>query len=130
MRRHLFHSVIAAAFVLGVGACAPGMGAGGGAVPPASREVLFQIRNNNWSDVTVYLVNGGTRTRLGMVTSMDEALFRVPGGLVSTTANVRLLLDPIGSSRGFVTEPILVQPGQTVEMNVENHLPLTSWAVW
>ncbi|HEX6940279.1 MAG TPA: hypothetical protein VF158_12770 [Longimicrobiales bacterium] len=130
MRRFLIHTWVTAVFVLGVGGCAPALGGGDGAVPPGAREVLFQVRNNNWSDVTVYLLNGGTRLRLGMVTSMSEELFRVPGGLVSTTADVRLLLDPLGSAQGFVTEPILVQPGQTVQMNVENHLPLTNWAVW
>ncbi len=129
MRHHLLRPVLTAALVLGPGACAPGLG-GGSAAPTPTSEVLFQVNNHNWSDVTVYLMSGGARTRLGMVTSMNQRIFKVPGGLLTTTADIRLLLDPIGSTRGYLTEPIMVSPGQTVEMNVENNLRLTSWAVW
>ncbi len=130
MQRHLLHSVLVGLLFMGLGACAsmpnrdPAYGAYG------ADEVILQVKNFNWSDVTVYMLRGGVRTRLGMVTSMGEALFRLPGAMFASSPNVRLILDPIGSPLAFTTDPIYAQPGQFVQMNVENYLPLTNWAVW
>lgn len=130
MRRLLLHSALAAAVIAGLGSCAPLPNPDVAPRDYGTEEILFQVKNFNWSDVTVYLLRGGVRTRLGVVNSMGEASFRLPAGLMGSSSDVRLLLDPIGSSVAYMTDPIFVQPGQTVEMSVENHLPLTSWAVW
>jgi len=130
MQRHLLHRFALGLLLAGFGACASSPSRDVAAVRYGAEEVVVRIKNFNWSDVTVYLLNGTVRTRLGMVTSMGEAMFRLPAGLLASSTNVRLILDPIGSTVTFTTEPIFVQPGQTVEMNVENYLPLTNWAVW
>lgn len=130
MQRHLLHRFALGLLLAGFGACASSPSQDVAAVRYGAEEVVVRVKNFNWSDVTVYLLNGTVRTRLGMVTSMGEAMFRLPAGLLASSSNVRLILDPIGSTVTFTTEPIFVQPGQTVEMNVENYLPLTNWAVW
>jgi hypothetical protein len=91
-------------------------------------RTFIRVMNNNWSDMTIYLVRGGMQRRLGTVTSQTSHTFVVPTYLTSTANDVRLLADPIGSSRGFASPAIMLNPGQTAEWQLENSLALSS--VW
>ncbi|HEX7049949.1 MAG TPA: hypothetical protein VF188_07015 [Longimicrobiales bacterium] len=102
-----------------------------GSAPPATeREIRIRVTNNNWTDATVYLVRNGARTRLGTVTSMNRVLLSVPPAIFSGGSSIRLLIDLIGSSASFLTESILVAPGQVIDFTVENNLHLSNYAVW
>ena len=105
--------------------CAP---AGSSAAAPSSIDapIVVEVGNRNWSDVVVYAVRSGMRWRLGTVASMSEMTFRVPESAGLTTGSMRLMVDPIGSSNGFATEPISVMPGQRVRFNVEASLQLSN----
>lgn len=147
---HALKSLVAAvAVTLTLGACATGAapsrfapmassadaGAVGAAArgqpaPAPSRATTVRVENFNWNDVTVFVVQNGVRTRLGTVTSMSTGSFRLPSQVLASTGSVRLLADPIGSSRGYMTEPILVRAGSQVAFNVQNSLTLSSVAVW
>mgnify|MGYP001187639441 FL=1 len=125
------NTVLAVLVLLTLGACAPVAGGESGfPAPAASEDVHIRIQNNNWADVAVYVIRHGMRSRIGTVSSMSQEVFAVPRGLVPPGADVQLLVDPIGSRITYTTEPILVSPGQTIDMNVENNLRLTNWAVW
>lgn len=122
----------AAALVVAVAACGARQGGADravGAQPAPANAVTVNVENHNWSDIVVYAVRGGTRYRLGAVTSMQSAEFMVPRALLGGSADLQLMLDPIGSRHTFVTEQILVTPGDRVLFSVENYLPLSSWAV-
>lgn len=86
---------------------------------------MVDVGNRNWADVVVYAVRAGTRWRLGMVTSMSERTFRVPEGSGVATGTIQFLVDPIGSGRGFQTDPVSVFPGQRLRFSVEPRLPLS-----
>jgi hypothetical protein len=120
----------AVAVALSTVACAtggPGR-AGGGLRGEESAQV--EVKNNNWANIAVYLVRSGMRTRLGMVTSMKTEIFRIPRALLGGTEDVRLVADPIGSSEVYTTPAVQVWPGQTVALTLENHLAISSVAVW
>lgn len=130
-------AVLAVAGVLG--ACAPAARthAGGdlgflegGQATERKGPTTVSVTNNNWANVNVYLLRGGTRYRLGMVTSMSTSVFRVPGTAVLSQGDVRLMVDPIGSSQGYVTPSLVVSPGDNVEFTIQNHLPVSSVSVW
>lgn len=127
--------VVAAALVMGLGGggCARATGAGASedalAASP-SDPVRVRVENHNWLDVDVYAVREGTKYRLGTVTSMTAHVFQLPAGLFTQSGDFRLLVDPIGSSEVFVTEPLLVGPGQQVDWSVENHLALSSYRIF
>jgi hypothetical protein len=107
--------------------------AGGSATGSSSRltaEPTIRVQNQNWSDVVVYAVRSGRRHRLGMVTSMSSARFRLPRGLAMGTGELQLVADAIGSSRGFTSGPIHVSNGQEIALNVQNHLPMSTVSVW
>lgn len=91
-------------------------------------EVLVQ--NHNWADMNVYLERDGMRTRLGTVTTASTRVFVVPRGLSSRSGSFRLLADPIGGSATYLTAPLLIAPGQNVEFTIENHVNISSVAVW
>jgi hypothetical protein len=130
----------AVAASLTLGACASGGSAGLGSMslvdgPQAGRQSVSQqqaapamvrVTNYNWQDVVVYAVAGAQRVRLGQVTSMNSANFRVPTHMILGPEPMRLVVDPIGSSEGWQTEAIPVHNGDQVQFNVQNSLPLSS----
>jgi hypothetical protein len=87
------------------------------------------VENYNWMDVVVYAVQGNTRMRLGEVTSMTGADFRLPSRFLAGADNIRLLVDPIGSTEGYETDGILVHDGERVSFNVQNALQFSSLSV-
>jgi hypothetical protein len=90
---------------------------------------VVEVTNHNCLDINVYAVRSGTRMRLGTVRSMARSTFRVPESALSMGGRIRLMADPIGSPRGLLTEPILVQRGDRIEWQVENSLPLSHYSV-
>lgn len=119
-----------------LGACAPSTGrslTSDGPTPgPAPRRVntTVAVENNNWSAMTVYVLRGSSRVRLGMVTSMSSAVFKIPASLLNTGADVRLVADPIGSSQVFVSPNVQVREGERIELSLQNHLAVSSVSVW
>lgn len=118
------------------GACAPATGVGSGSYAP---EELFpgrkappvvRVTNNNWSTMTVYAVQGTSRFRLGMVTSMSTAVLRIPASILASASGLRLLADPIGGSETFQTPAIHVSPGDEVQLDLQNHLPISSYSIF
>ena len=88
-----------------------------------------KVANYNWLDVNVYAVQGGTRVRLGSVTSMSSGTFQLPARFLQQSAPVRLLVDPIGSTEGYMTNGIMVQGGQQISFSVQNALQFSSISV-
>jgi hypothetical protein len=128
MRRNPIFAV-ALALGLSTAACAPTTTAGAGFVQPG-RQTSVEVTNHNWQQVVVYLEAGGMRHRLGTVNTGRTESFHLPASAHVGAGSVRLIADPIGSAQVYTTEPIPVRRGQAVEFTVENHLPISSYAVW
>ncbi|MEX2570841.1 MAG: hypothetical protein WD737_06010 [Gemmatimonadota bacterium] len=107
-----------------------GMATADGPQPPAEAKTTIEVSNHNWSDMVVYAVRHGTRMRLGMVTSMNSKRFPVPRHLNTGAGSVELHAEAIGSAEAFRTGPINVNPGQRVELKLENQLSISNWSVW
>ena len=84
----------------------------------ARAETAVQVRNNNFFDVTVYLLDGGARVRLGTVTGLSSRTLMVAPHLVRGPRELRFLIDPIGGGRSWTSEPILITPGDIVQLTV------------
>lgn len=89
-------------------------------VPP--EPAVLEVRNYNWSDLHVYVLAAGQRFSLGLVTSQQTRVFEIPDGAFATDRNLVFFVDPVGSRRGFATEPIPVRPGDRVAWTVHNNL--------
>lgn len=121
---------LATALVLSVSGCAAN-GAGGTADPLMDIDrTTVEVTNNNWSDVRVFIVHGGSRIRLGTVSAMGRQVFQLPRTMSYATGNVRLVADPIGSRNAHFTAPITLSSGQRISFRVENHLAISTVSVF
>jgi hypothetical protein len=124
---------IAAAVVAAVGSTGCASGAGGMFLDdePATREhTTLTVDNNNWAQVTIYVVRSGMRTRLGQVGAMKSETFRLHPTLVSGTGEMHIVARPLASRHAFTSQRVIVSPGQRIELRLENNLNLSSFSVW
>ncbi len=98
----------------------------GGTLPSravADRQTAVTIRNNNWSDVTVYLVQegGGIPVRLRRVGSFTTE--RIPlRARIRSYGQLQFLIRPFASSTTFTTHSVDLTPGDLLHLTVENYL--------
>jgi|SwirhirootsSR2_FD_contig_41_5060889_length_534_multi_16_in_0_out_0_1 hypothetical protein len=119
----------ALAAVTTLSACAPTTTTSGLAnAKPTGSELV--VENNNWQDMALYVLRAGSRWRVGSVPSFTKARFVLSETLIGGTGEIQLMADPIGSSARFVSEPMIVQPGQQVRFRLENNLAVSSYSVW
>ena len=92
------------------------------------RFIDVQIDNHNWSDVVIYVVHGGMRTRLGTAGTAKSTELRFPASYVFAD-RVSLLAAPIGSPARFQSERFKAYPGQRVILTIESTLSRSSLMV-
>lgn len=117
--------MLAAAAALALGACAPAARNAADNSPAQSRAMLV-VDNENYRDVTVYLVGGSTRTRLGSVTSMTTQEFRIPQTLALGVSDLRVEAVPFGTGETFRSHYFRVDgPGQ-ISLKVGQQMQLST----
>jgi hypothetical protein len=81
-------------------------------------DVVLSIDNRNWSDVTVWVVHDGTRSRLGRVSSAAKSVLRIPTHFIGQNGAIRLVAEPQFSRSSadipVSTEPLVVKTGARV----------------
>ena len=117
---HRFHPHVVAAFaaafaLASLGACASTPEAT--ATNPMrqdsreSEEIEILVRNQNFSQATVYTARGAASHRLGIVPGKGEATFRTRWPLPDIQLRVKFLAGP-----DFLTETLPVGPGELLEL--------------
>ena len=99
------------------------------AAPAPPERMVVIVNNSNYMDVDVFAVRGTTRARVGSVTGLTSATFRVPTHY-APDGSLQLLVDPIGSNATYVTDKIAVGPGQHLELTIAAILRMSSYSVW
>lgn len=103
--------------LLVVVACRSARDGDGGAPGPARGPATLEVENQNFLDMTVYVLEGGARQRLGEARGNSTTSLTIPGRLIRGGASpLRFLADPIGGEGLPVTEEIVVEPGDTVTL--------------
>ena len=99
--------------------------------PLASNEsTTLHVRNNNWLDMRVYVVRHGSRVLLGTVTSFQDRTFELPtAALGGGGSGARVVADPIGSRRGWASDPLSFFPGDRLELTLLNHLAISHLSI-
>jgi hypothetical protein len=120
-RMHMHRSarwITAFCLCLGIASIAASCRTGGArkASGEADRVTTIEVDNQGFNDMTIYVINGGARTRLGIAPGNRKTTLTIPGYLVSTTTFMRFFADPIGGNRTPVTEEIDVSPGDQLVM--------------
>lgn len=94
--------------------------------PPPSELV---VENNNWLDVHVYLVRDGMTMSLGFMNGPGKAKFELPSIATLPGAPLQFLVVPIGGAESHLTPQVNINPGDVVELTVQNDLALSSVVV-
>lgn len=89
-------------------------------------EMTVHVVNHSWLDVTVYLVQGARRDRIGSATATTTTIFHVALRRLSSGGEFRLLADPIGSRTTVRSEPLYAQDGDVVIWTLEDNLSRSS----
>ena len=76
------------------------------------------VDNQAFTDMTIYVLEGSRRVRLGMAGGHAETRFTIPKYLVRSITSLRFLADPIGSDRTPVSDEIQVNPGDQVVLRI------------
>lgn len=120
-------AALAAALV--VAACSSGTRSAQLSPAPGAINLPLTVTNQNWLDMAIYVVRGQSRFRLGEATGNTTALLRIPGTFIDGWT-VQLMADPVGSTDTYVTEPIMVWPGEHLELTMAPRMRVSSYAVW
>ena len=108
-------------------ACHNGKDIGAAAASSMSGGTLtLRVVNHNWLDVTVYLLQGSHRDRIGVATATTTTEFHVPLRQMAAGGEYRLLGDPIGSRQTVRSETLHAQDGDVVTWTLEDELARSS----
>lgn len=100
------------------------------AAGPPKGEIAIRVENRSLSDVVVYLLEAGVRSRLGVAYGGATSVFFVPWPRVEAAGALRLLADPIGGLTPVATEPLAVRAGSMVAWTIERVLSQSHAAVY
>ena len=111
-----FFTVLVLALTCGA---AVACGAGGRPVRPGNETVtIVEVDNQNFTDMTIYLVNGGQRIRLGRATGKSKATLRLPRGTLTFPRELQFMAEPAGMRGTTTTTRIWVTPGDRVTLMI------------
>ncbi|HEV3050089.1 MAG TPA: hypothetical protein VGX50_07265 [Longimicrobium sp.] len=106
--------------------------AGGRSKPSLGKEpprATVHVANNNFADITVYVVQSGMRWRLGTVSGLSRQQFRMPR-LSYDAGDLHLLADPVGGARSYLSPPVRVHAGEAVDLRLHATLSMSSVSVF
>jgi hypothetical protein len=121
-----FREVLLIALLLGLPGCAASTSSAGPPKPAPSDRPMIQIVNNNVLDANVYVVVGSHTWRLDFVGGFGKDSVRFPLALVPGD-NIRVLVDPIGSSEAYLTDPVSYSGDESFRLTIENSLSLSTF---
>lgn len=83
------------------------------------------VHNNAWLDMHVYVVQSGLTESLGMVTGLSADTLMLPRTIAESGQDMRILADPIGGFGSYLSPTLLVDPGDEIDVDIENNLDLS-----
>ena len=93
-------------------------------------KLVLEVENHNWSDIIIYLVRDGRRTRLTSVTATKNYSMVLPSNMIGQVGNVQLVARRVGAYDRYVSQPISLRTGSTIVLTLESDLSRSSVAVW
>lgn len=75
-----------------------------------------QVENQAFLDMTVYVLDGTQRVRIGMVPGNSTRTLQIPERLVFGVSSLRFQVDPVGSQRAPISQEITVSEGQALRL--------------
>ena len=92
-------------------------------------DLMVEVENLVWNDVTIYSTHNGSKTRLGLVTTGMTGHFKIPRHH-RNSSSLELIADPIGSRFVLRSGRIDAGPGQTIRWTVNENAGISSLTIW
>lgn len=83
---------------------------------PTDARTEVRVDNRGFLDMTIYVLDGSQRVRLGLANGNQVTNLTIPAHLVRGLAHVQFLCVPIGGNRAPVSEEITVEPDDDVRL--------------
>lgn len=108
---------------------APPAATGPGAIAPARAGIPLRVENHHHGDVTVFVVRGGIRQRLGLVTAATTTRFTIPSRFAADGAGFALLARAVGGTTSTRSDNVVPQSRQLVVWTLESDLGRSMLAI-
>ena len=102
--------------VVTMAGCAGRSTAEPGIIP--DEPATLSVENNNFSDMRIYVHQGGQRIRLGTATGNKTSGFKVPKSVVFGATSLRFEAVPIGGRSSSISETITINPGEAITLRI------------
>jgi hypothetical protein len=96
---------------------------------PLADGFELTLNNRHWLDVNVFVQHDGEASRVTTVTASSSQSLILPLWLVGESKIVRIIAEPVGEQASYATDLLRVDPGQSVELNVESVLSRSNYSV-
>lgn len=113
MRRFAFCLTTLAASLVLLGACG---GARQSRPLERAERTILEVDNQSFADMTIYIVNGAQRIRLGRATGKTTTALTIPVSVLGAARELQFLADPFAGDRPALSDRIWVSAGQRVTM--------------
>lgn len=117
-----FAAVPLAAALIAAGSWACASARPGEAEVRRSGPVTVEVTNYNWMDIHAYVLVAGQRQSLGLITTGNTRSFELTNQALASQRGLVLLGLPIGSRLAYMSEEVLVAPGDIVVWRLHNNL--------
>jgi hypothetical protein len=101
----------------------------GEAPSPLADGFELTLNNRHWLDINVFVQHDGEASRVTTVTASSSQSLILPMWLLGESRIVRIIAEPVGEEGSYVTDQLRVDPGQSVELNVESVLSKSNYSV-
>ncbi len=87
-----------------------------GAQQQTQEPTTIRVDNQSYTDMTIYVVRGGQRMRLGTAGGLKATTLTIPATVIFGSTPLRFIADPIGAGRAPVSDEITVRAGDQVSL--------------
>jgi hypothetical protein len=129
-RRGLVTSLSIAAYLVFAGCFGPRQKLHEDAGPsPMADGFELTLNNHHWLDVNIFVQHDGEASRVTTVTASSSQSLILPVWLLGDSKIVRIIAEPVGAQDSYATDLMRVDPGQSVELNVESTLATSNYSI-
>jgi hypothetical protein len=87
------------------------------------------LTNHHVLDVNIFLQHDGQADRVAMVTASTSKALELPFRMLGQGGAIRLIAEPIGDDTRYTSDILTVQPGQAVQLSVENPIARSNYSI-
>jgi hypothetical protein len=96
---------------------------------PMADGFELTLNNHHWLDVNIFVQHDGEASRVTTVTASSSQSLILPVWLLGDSKIVRIIAEPVGTQDSYATDLMRVDPGQSVELNVERTLATSNYSI-